>query len=334
MKKSIVFLIIAMLMLVPVVSAGITGSATNDESYAQTYSGFERFSDSVKLFFAYGDAKVALALQIRVKEVNSAVNNIQNENEEEAIKNLERARQKLQIVQEKVSYEIADKVKANVEEVEAGIEEYKDSSDNFAVYALEEEKTKLTAELVIEVEGKEGQTLKREVVKNVKTGEKFVNITIEGEPGEAQNYVEVVVEEEGGQRVVKIQGELAQIQNQIVERVVKIEKAEMEKSAEMQNKVDTDVKTGGGVDNDKSPGPQGIVGNQGDGSQGDTVDDTYDDADIIGESCGDGVVCGGDDDVIEGGTGTEGTNDVSPAVDSNEGDDSSSVSGSVIRHLW
>jgi hypothetical protein len=57
---------------------------------------------------------------------------------------------------------------------------------------------------------------------------------------------------------------------------------------------------------------------------GDTIDETYDDAEVNSGSCGDGTVCSGENNVIEGGDsgteGTEGTNDIAPAVESNEGD--------------
>lgn len=145
MKKSLVFLVIITLMLVPLVSA-------------QTYSGFNRFIDNAKLFFSSGDAKVNLALEIREKEVISAIENIQNGNEEDSTKNLLQARNKLQIVQEKVSLDVADEVRESVDEIKNKINESEGLSKDFELYSLEEEKTKLKAELVIVVEGKENQT--------------------------------------------------------------------------------------------------------------------------------------------------------------------------------
>lgn len=145
MKKSLVFLVILALMLVPLVSA-------------QTYSGFNRFIDNAKLFFSSGDAKVKLALEIREKEVISAIENVQNGNEGDSTKNLLQARNKLQIVQEKVSLDVADEVRESVDEVKNKINESEGLSKDFELYYLEEEKTKLKAELVIVVEGKENQT--------------------------------------------------------------------------------------------------------------------------------------------------------------------------------
>jgi hypothetical protein len=101
---------------------------------------------------------VNLALEIREKEVNSAIENIQNGNEEDSTKNLLQARNKLQIVQEKVSLDVADEVKESVNEVKNKINESDGLSKDFELYSLEEEKTKLKAELVIVVEGKENQT--------------------------------------------------------------------------------------------------------------------------------------------------------------------------------
>ena len=47
------------------------------QAQAESYSGFARFGDNIKLFFARGDDKVKLALEIRDKEVASAIENAQ-----------------------------------------------------------------------------------------------------------------------------------------------------------------------------------------------------------------------------------------------------------------
>ena len=70
---------------------------------AQTYSNFNRFTDNVRLFFSGGDNKVRLALEIKEKEVNSALENVQALNNEDADKNLQQAWKKLQLIQEKVT---------------------------------------------------------------------------------------------------------------------------------------------------------------------------------------------------------------------------------------
>ncbi len=57
---------------------------------AQSYSEFNRFTDNIKMFFSGN--KVQLALEIREKEVNSAIENINQEKNQEAVKNLEKAR--------------------------------------------------------------------------------------------------------------------------------------------------------------------------------------------------------------------------------------------------
>ena len=147
MKKSmvIVSLIIGLLILVPVVSA-------------QTYSGFDRFVDNVKMVFTFGDKKVVLALDIREKEVNSAIESSKNGDEDVAIKNLERARERLQYVQEKVTIDTAEDVKSSSNNIIETIDSEENLPDGFEVYVLEEKKTQLTAELVVKVEGKEGQT--------------------------------------------------------------------------------------------------------------------------------------------------------------------------------
>ena len=135
MKRGIIIiLIIGILLISPLVQA-------------QTYSGFSRFTDNIKMFFTSGDNKVNLALEIREKEVDSAINNIKNQEEDKAIKNLERAKEKLQIVQEKVSLDTSEEIKISVDEVTTKINEEENLSDEFKDYLLEEEKTQLTAVL-------------------------------------------------------------------------------------------------------------------------------------------------------------------------------------------
>jgi len=315
-KGLFLFLIFLLFVTVPIVSA-------------QTYSGFNRFTDNVKLFFSSGENKVNLALEIREKEINSALENV---GDDEATKNLERARNKLLVVQEKVSVDNAEKVKTNVDEVINKVNNYENLSDEFETYLLEEEKTQLTAELVIEVDGKEGQTLTREVVKNESTGQNMVRIVVVGENGE-----EIITE---------IQGQINQIQNNIAERVVKmdiaknIDKADLEDGVYVAKgdgggneglspEIKTDIESGGNVEDEivENEGEDYAPGTSGD-SPGDVIDDTYDDDVIEGGDCGDGVDCGdGSAD-----PGVEGTNDVAPAVDSNEGDSEgeSVITGEVI----
>jgi len=139
MKKSvIVLLLLGILLVSPLVLA---------QEQAQTYSGFYRFTDNAKMFFSSGDGKVKLALEIREKEVDSAIINSQNQNEKDAIKNLERAHKRLQFINAKVSLDVVDEVKESVDEIVNKIEDKEDLSDNFDVYVLEEKKTQLTAVL-------------------------------------------------------------------------------------------------------------------------------------------------------------------------------------------
>ena len=118
---------------------------------AQTYSGFSKFVDNVKLFFSSGDGKVKLALDIREKELNSAIENAKTGNNEEAISNLESAKNKLKIVREKISPDTAEEIKNNIDEAKSNINENvdmnKDSSSYFKEYLTEEEKTKLSVDL-------------------------------------------------------------------------------------------------------------------------------------------------------------------------------------------
>ena len=135
-KEVIVLLLLGILIISPLVLA---------QEQTQTYSGFGRFVDNVKIFFASGDNEVKLALEIREKEVASAIINSQNQGEDKAIKNLERAKQKLQIVQEKVSLDTSEQIKTSVDEITDKINDEENLPDEFDGYLLEEEKTQLTA---------------------------------------------------------------------------------------------------------------------------------------------------------------------------------------------
>jgi len=137
-KEVIVLVLLGILLVLPLVLA---------QEQAQTYSGFDRFVDNIKLAFSGGDNEVRLALEIREKEVNSAIVNVQNQGEDEAIKNLERAKEKLQIVQEKVSLDTFTEVKSNTQEIVNKVNEDETLPEYFDEYVLEEEKTHLTAVL-------------------------------------------------------------------------------------------------------------------------------------------------------------------------------------------
>jgi len=142
MKRGIiVILFISILLVSPLIQA-----QTSSE-----YSGFNRFTNNLRMFFASGDNKVRLALEIREREIDSAMSNSQNQDEKEAIKNLERAHKKLQLVQEKISLDIADEVEESVDEIIGKIEDEENLSDNFDVYVLEEKKTQLMAGLTKEI---------------------------------------------------------------------------------------------------------------------------------------------------------------------------------------
>ena len=141
MKKEVMILILLGILLVsPLVFA-------QEQNQSQIYSGVDRFTDNVKLVFSGGDNKVRLALEIREKEIESAINNIQNQGEKKAIKNLERAKKKLQIVQEKVSLDTSGEIQTSVDEIIDKIDGEENLPDEFGDYILEEEKTQLTAEL-------------------------------------------------------------------------------------------------------------------------------------------------------------------------------------------
>ncbi|MBS3143849.1 hypothetical protein J4446_03180, partial [Candidatus Woesearchaeota archaeon] len=80
-KEVIIIFLIGILLVSPFVLA----------QESQTYSGFDRFADNIKLFFSGGDNKVMLALEIREKELNSATNNLKLGEENKAKKEIESA---------------------------------------------------------------------------------------------------------------------------------------------------------------------------------------------------------------------------------------------------
>ena len=256
---------------------------------AQTYSGFNRFADNVKLFFSSGDNKVKLALEIREKEINSAIVNAKDNNDKEVSNNLKNAWKKLQIVQEKVSLNVAEEVISSSFQIRERIVQEGNLSKDFEVYALEEEKTGLTAEWVVESNGKEGQTLQREVVYDV-----------------------------GGERVVKIENRIDEIDNEIAEWVVKNDVVGDVGSSGLTREVKTEIANG---DNGLKPEVKTYVAGADKNeattepdlntvnpdlydsdarAPGDTIDETYDDDETDGP------------DGYAEGTTAEGTNTLAP----------------------
>jgi hypothetical protein len=274
-KEMIVIIFVSMLLILPLVQA-------------QEYSNFNRAIDNVKLFFSSGDNKVNLALEIREKEVYSAMNNIQNNNTNKANKNLENALEKLVVVQERVSPDSSDKVKESVNNV---IEIIEDSnlSDSLNRYVLEEEKTELVANLVIEVNGTQGQTLTREVIQSDNENRKTIRITIQNENGEIEE-IEAEGEIRNNSAVWEIVGEINNVETDISEWVVEHTYANETSTGgvvvvggentviESITKDNEDVLPKPNIiDNVVDPGPQGIVGNkvvEGDGGEGDYAEGT------------------------------------------------------------
>jgi len=308
MKKEVMILfLLGIILILPIISA---------QEQVQTYSGFDRFIDNAKLFFSFGDNKVKLALEIREKEVNSAIGNFQNENEKDADKNLEKAWEKLQVIQEKVSLNTAEEVKQNSEQLRENIRTQENLPDDFEVYVLEEEKTGLTAEWVIEKEGKEGQNLSWEVVGNA-TGEQGRTIEIEKRIDEIDTEIsEWVVEHTyaegtgpGGEAGVVVEGGLATV---VKNEVVKGDNG-------LKPEVKTSVAKDGGKNDGVDPGPQGIVGTI-DSSDSDGSEDSEGETNEVVEGDGgegdyaegttaDGIDAGSDGSSDSSG---EGTNDVAP----------------------
>ncbi|HJX50375.1 MAG TPA: hypothetical protein VJ438_02845 [Candidatus Nanoarchaeia archaeon] len=315
-KEVIVLLLLGILFVLPIISA---------QEQSQTYSGFNRFIDNARMFFSSGDNKVILALEIREKEVNSAFVNTENSNEKGSDKNLEKAWEKLQTIQEKVSVKTAAEVKENSKEMRETIMEKENLPETFEVYALEEEKTELTAEWVIETKATEVEQNRTIEIEN----------RIDVIDNEISNWVVEHTYAEGtsagGESGVVVEGGLV--------RVVKTEVAQGDNG--LKPEVKTYVAGDGTMNEEPLPEPDLNAINpdlenpdttthnvdEGDGGQGDYAEGT-----TAGGDCGAGVRCGGEGDVVEGGEGTEGVNEEpSPAVDSNEGD--SAPTGEAIKEI-
>jgi len=136
-KEVIVLLLLGVLFISPLVLA---------QEETQKYSGFDRFIDNVKLAFTGGENSVKVALEIREREVNSAIENALEGDNKSAERELKNAQNKLQVIQKKTSLENVDEIKTSVEEVKDKIEE-NNLSEEFSNYLSQEEKTQLTAEL-------------------------------------------------------------------------------------------------------------------------------------------------------------------------------------------
>ncbi|HDR53402.1 MAG TPA: hypothetical protein ENN60_01865, partial [archaeon] len=116
--------------------------------HAQTYGGFERWIDNLRLFFSSGDRQVTLALEIRERELASALSNFQAGNNASALKNLANAQNTLQQVQTRVSLSTVDAVKNSTVSVIQTLSNQSELSEDLAIHLLEEEKTYLAAQLI------------------------------------------------------------------------------------------------------------------------------------------------------------------------------------------
>ena len=269
-KGAIVLCLLVVLMFLPLVQA-------------QTYSGFNRFTDNVRLFFSFGDNKVRVVLDIKEKEVDSSLENFKNGNEEDSNKNLERAWKRLQFVQEKVSENTAEEVKENSNEVRNRIIQEGNLTRDFDVYVLEEEKTELTAEWIIEVDGKEGQNRTVEI-----------EMRIDEIDDEISNWVveNTIDGEESDDGLV---------------RVVKTEVANGDDG--LKPEVKTYVQGDGTDENDVVSGDENSAPSDSNaGAPGDTMDETYDDAAVSG---GGGTTAEGSGDSGSGES-SEGTDESLP----------------------
>jgi len=136
-KEMIILFLVGILFFSPLTFA---------EEQSQVYSGFDRFADNFKLFFSAEENKVQLALDIREKEVDSAILNLKNNNTKEAEKNLEKAKDNLELIQEKVSLKNSANVTESVQKIQNKVED-EGLLEEFNNYLVYEEKTQLKSEL-------------------------------------------------------------------------------------------------------------------------------------------------------------------------------------------
>ena len=302
MKKEVIVLILLGILLVsPLVLA---------QEQAQTYPGFDRFMDNIKMFFSSGDNKVRLALEIREKEVNSAIINDKNSEDKKTDKNLERAWKKLQFVQEKVSVDVAEEIKESSNKIKNKINNEENLSDNFEIYVLEEEKTGLKAEWIIEHDG-EGGTLTREVVTDGIEGR---TIEIEKRMDEIDNEIKEWVVDSFDKTIDSDDGLTWEVANKIIK-----EDGDDGLTREIKTHIAGDGTDNNDiVDNTVDPGPQGIVGNQGDGGMAPGTSGTSTDDDVSADDGSGGY---------SPGTTAEGDGGIASGTIDNTGDDVSGGGG-------
>lgn len=140
-------MIIGMILFLSVLLTFPLAESRAQQNLPQTYSIFYRIIDEIRMVFTYGDNRINLNLEIREKEINSAITNAKNENMDEAIQNLNNAEKRLQAIQETVSLSTIDEIKENVENTINRINNETDLPDEFEEYVLEEKKTMLVATL-------------------------------------------------------------------------------------------------------------------------------------------------------------------------------------------
>ncbi len=118
---------------------------------AQPYPITGKVVDDLRMFFARGDKKAEIALEVREKDINSAIENIKAGNINEAIKELERAKERLELIQKTASPDVIDKVNLSVQEVIDKIMQSKDINPEFSAYLEkhlnEEQKTQFAVQL-------------------------------------------------------------------------------------------------------------------------------------------------------------------------------------------
>ncbi|MBN1897103.1 MAG: hypothetical protein JW789_05300 [Candidatus Aenigmarchaeota archaeon] len=140
-------MIIGMILFLSLLLTSHLVESQAQQDLPQIYSVFDRIIDEIRMIFTYGDDRVNMNLEIREKEINSAIANAKNENMDEAIQNLNNAEKRLQTIQETVSLNRVDEIKENVEKTINRINNETDLPDEFEEYILEEEKTMLIATL-------------------------------------------------------------------------------------------------------------------------------------------------------------------------------------------
>ncbi|HLE06705.1 MAG TPA: hypothetical protein VI790_05090 [Candidatus Nanoarchaeia archaeon] len=124
----------------------LTPSIANAQEL-QKYSFFSRLIDGFRLFFSQGESRVDLLLEIKEKEINSAIVNAGEGNFNEAIRSLDNAKNNMQSVQGLINLNNTQKITSSVNKTINQLIKI-DLPKEFNDYLIDEQVTGSSAELI------------------------------------------------------------------------------------------------------------------------------------------------------------------------------------------